>query len=168
MEKRIEMVDNDVVVVGSNPMIPSAPMVDAQYVVLETDDERRREMIPDSATEYKAHVESYATSSAVRSANDAHNRHLDADEEAVILSEKPSKTEASQLGCAISAQNRQRKEEVLEYNPADARYEEGEKNFDSKIYKSKSTDYTVPRHDHTKEYQFGSDGYEVSDYKFES
>ena len=168
-EKRVEMasvvVDADAMSAGFNPMrMPSAPMADAEYVVLETDEERMRELVLDNATEHQARMESYATSAAVKSANEAHNYHLDADEEAVILSKNPSKFKAKEIGRKISSENQNHHDEVLEYNPSDTKY--GESSIDHVDHQP--TDYSIPKPQHDQEYQFGSDGYKPSEYKFES
>ena len=110
------------------------------------------------------HAQRKQQASAVKNANDTRKFILDADEEAVILSNNPSKVKTNQLTNRISAENRVTKNEVVEYDSSDLKY--GHSPLESADHNP--TDYSVPKADHTKEYTFGSDNYETTEYKFES
>ena len=162
---KVQMVDADAVQPAPiNPVVvPSAPTADTQYIMLETEGQRR-DLAPDQFTDYQARVEQFQQASAVKNANDTRKFILDADEEAVILSNTPSKVKANQLTNRISAENRVTKNEVVEYDSSDLKY--GHSPLESADHNP--TDYSVPKADHTKEYTFGSDSYETTEYKFES
>ena len=159
---KMEMVDADAVE-ARNPVVPSAPEVEASYIVLEAEG-RKDEMIPDHITDYQARIEQFNQASAVKDTNDASRFSLDADEQAVILSTDTSKIKMKQQGNIISSENKLAKNEVYQYDPSDVKYGEGK--LDKVDHEP--TNYNVPKADHTKEYTFGSDNYETSDYKFES
>ena len=155
----------------SAPMLVGAVDADSSYVAVAVSEDQglmthaQSDFRVDATDSFQGRREAYDTADTVVRTNHVRRYYLDADEEAVALSGHSSRAEGRETNSTISTANRVRPQEVSEYDP-EQHNRLGKTSLDNVDDSEFKTKYAIEKKPIGEEYQFGSDSYQPSEYKF--